>query len=166
MKLLILSFLFISVVDNCNAIDLYEVRILFQKSANSENSCEKLISSTTSYNENNNPTIAAYRACATMMMAKYCVNPYNKLSYFNKGKSLLEKCVSREPKNVEIRFLRFMVQTSTPDFLAYNKAIYTDKKVLLDKYFSIQDAQLKKPILACLLESNYVTSTEKQKLKK
>jgi hypothetical protein len=166
MKVLFLSFLLFNFVDNSKAIDLYEVRILFQKSISSEISCEKLISSTAVYNETNNPTIAAYRACATMMMAKYCINPYNKLTYFNKGKSLLEKCVAREPKNVEIRFLRFMIQTSSPDFLAYKTSIIMDKTILLEKYFYINDSQLKKLILSSLLSSNYLTATEKQKLKK
>lgn len=87
-----------------------EVRSAFQKAAIEERSCSGLIKMLEVYNENNNPLLAGYKACATMMMAKYVFNPFTKLSYFSKGKSLLEKCIKADKQNIELRFLRYTVQ--------------------------------------------------------
>ena len=97
-------------------LSLNEVRTLYQKSASEKKSCTKLIALLQSYNETNNPTLAGYKACATMVMAKYSFNPISKLSNFINGKKLLEKCIEADNKNIELRLLRFTVQNKSPFF--------------------------------------------------
>ncbi|MBC8046326.1 MAG: hypothetical protein H7Y00_05985 [Fimbriimonadaceae bacterium] len=95
-------------------IPLNEVRLLFNKSAANEESCKKLMSVLNQYNETNNSTLAAYKACATMMMANHVFNPIRKLSNFNHGKELLEKCVAADKENMEIRYLSFTIHNNFP----------------------------------------------------
>ena len=141
-----------------------QVRWLFQQSAIKEDSCKKLISILQFYNEGNNALLAGYKACATMMMANYVFNPFRKLSYFSKGKSLLEKSIAADKENIELRFLRFSIQNNIPSFLGYKGSINTDKIFLMNRLFILKDVQLKQMIISFLKKSDYVTSLEKQKL--
>jgi len=146
-------------------IPLNEVRLLFNKSATNKDSCKKLMSVLNQYNETSNSTLAAYKACATMMMANHVFNPISKLSSFNQGKKLLEKCVADDDENTEIRYLRFTIQSNVPSFLGYNNSISNDKEFLLNAVNDIRDLQLKQMIISFLKSSEYLSSIEKQKIK-
>lgn len=80
------------------------------------------------------------------MMAKYVSNPFRKLSYFKGGKQLLEKCVSADTENAEIRYLRLTVQSNAPSFLGYNQSITVDKQFLLHAVYNLKDLVLKQMI--------------------
>ena len=160
--LIITCFIFTS--GSANNPSIKEVRNLYQKAAKEEILCKNLIVNLQGYNETNNTTLAAYRACATMMMAKYVSNPISKLSKFNEGKSLLEKCIEKDGKNVELHFLRFTVQSNAPKFLGYNSSLLLDKNFLLNALPTVNDKQLKNIVTTFLKSSNYLTNTEKQQL--
>ena len=151
---------------NCFATtpSLDEVRLLYQKAVTEKTACQKLTSVLQSYNERNNPLLGGYRACATMVMAKHVINPFSKLSYFSKGKQLLEKTIAADAKNVELRFLRFAVQTNLPSFLGYNDHIQKDKAFLLQSIVHLNDLELKQQVVAYLKSSDYVTAPEKENL--
>ena len=146
-------------------LSLNEVRMLYQRSASEKKSCVKLVTLLQSYNETNNPTLAGYKACVTMMMAKYSFNPISKLSNFIDGSNLLEKCIEADNKNIELRLLRFTVQTKSPSFLGYKASITEDKTFLINSISNIMDIQLKQFVLSFLKTSEYLSSTEKQNLR-
>jgi hypothetical protein len=127
-----------------------EVRTAFQKAAKEERACTALIKLLEAFNEKNSPLLAGYRACATMMMAKYVFNPFTKLSYFSKGRTLLEKCIKADKQNIELRFLRYTVQRKAPFFLGYNSAIKEDGSILKNAVSQLQDTGLKKMITGFL----------------
>ena len=141
-----------------------QVRVLFQQSAVKEDSCKKLIKILESYNEKNNALYAGYKACATMMMANYVFNPFRKMSYFSKGKNLLERSIEADKENVELRFLRFSIQNNIPSFLFYKGSINSDKTFLMKRIYALKDVQLKQMIVAFLKDSDSLTAQEKQKL--
>lgn len=143
---------------------LSEVRSLFLLSGKSEASCTKLMSMLEQYNETNNPVLGAYHACATMMMAGYVFNPFTKLSYFNKGKELLEKCINSDSINIELHYLRFAMQSEAPSFLGYKEFISADKKFIMDKLGSVKDDQLREMIVSFLIKSSRLTEKEKKQL--
>ena len=145
-------------------ISLNEVRTLYQRSASEKKSCAKLVTLLQSYNETINPSLAGYKACATMMMAKYVLNPIKKLSNFIDGRKLLEKCIKADNKNIELRFLRFTVQNKSPSFLGYKSSIAADKTFLINSVSMIKDIQLKQFVLSFLMTSEYLTSVEKQNI--
>jgi hypothetical protein len=114
------------------------------------------------YNETNNPLLGGYRACVTMMMANHVINPFSKLSYFSKGKNLLEKTIAVDINNIELRFLRFTVQTNIPSFLGYKSHIQKDKIFLIKSIVHLSDVELKQQVIAYLKGSEYLTAPEKQ----
>ena len=67
-----------------------------------------------------------YLAVATMWQAEYTYWPNKKYSYFNEGREMLETLITKNPQNVELRFLRYIVQSSCPPFLGYTNDISTD----------------------------------------
>ena len=164
-KIFLLLAIFISI--KCFALDpsVIEIRALYRDAANHSSSCKKLILLLSSYNEKNNTLLAGYKAAATMVMAKHCFSPISKLSYFSKGKYLLEQSINADKNNIELRFLRFALQTNIPFFLGYKGAINSDKTFLINHYYKIEDSQLKHWLISFLKASENLTAAEKQSLK-
>ena len=139
------------------------VRSLYQKTMTSEDACKKLIDLLEPYK--NDPLYLGYSGCATMIMAKHAFNPFSKLSYFKKGKKMLEEAIKADQYNFELRFLRFTAQTNMPSFLGYNDSIKKDKTFILDSFSQIKDARLEAYVLPSLKESKDLTQSEKEELK-
>lgn len=143
-----------------------EVRQIYQEAASEEKQCKKLIILLTPYTEKNNPLLSGYKGSATMLMAKYANNPFAKLSYFKKGKKMVEKAIAADEMNVELRFLRFAAQTNAPSFLGYNNDIETDKAFLLKSISRLTtDPELRNTIISYLENSGALTVKQKQQLK-
>jgi hypothetical protein len=132
-----------------------EVRSAFRKAATEEKSCSGFLKMLEGYNEKNSPLLAGYKACATMMMAKYVFNPFTKLSHFSKGRSLLEKCIAADKQNIELRFLRYTVQTKAPFFLQYRSSLKEDEAMITKSVSNLKDTELKK-IIVDLLKSERI----------
>ncbi|HEX6982555.1 MAG TPA: hypothetical protein VF181_07320 [Balneolaceae bacterium] len=131
-----------------------KVRMMYDKAATQEKVCERLISLLAPYNENNNPLLLGYKASATMMTAKYVLNPFSKLSHFNKGKRLLDKAINADKDNLELRFLRLAAQTNTPSFLGYDDHIAADKNFLKKSLPQLTDMKLQKFIISRMRNLN------------
>ena len=142
-----------------------EIRMLYEKAANDEKACIQLIDLLTPYNEINNPLLFGYKAVATMLMAKHVFFPFTKLSYFNKGKKMLGKSIEADAKNVELRFLRFTMETNVPSILGYTADIKNDKNFILNLYPGIKDPLLKNFMLPVLQKSDHISANEKRLLK-
>jgi hypothetical protein len=161
MKNLLLFFVLFIANNNTDNVTINEVRILFQKSANEQASCKKMIDILKPYTEKNNTAFAGYKASARMMMAKYAINPIIKLTNFSQGKKLLEKCIAIDKENIELRFLRFTIQCNAPSFLGYNNCLKEDKLFLISNVATVKDDQLKQMISHFLTTSGCVTKSEK-----
>lgn len=147
-----------------DTVDIVSVRLLFQRSAPDEAACKQMIGLLGPYDEKN-PLFLGYKGCATMMMAKHVFSPFSKMSYFKKGKQMLESAINSDNKNYELRFLRFIAQTNMPSFLGYNNDIEKDKEYILNYYSHIKDAELKEFVLPSLKKSKYLTTNEKDQLR-
>jgi len=139
-----------------------EARSLFKSAAFDQQACTSLVYGLKNTTEHTHPTLTAYKACGLMMYAKYLLNPLDKLSSFSKGKSLLEKCVHKEPKSIEIRFLRLAMQSKSPSFLGYSDHIQTDKVFIVKQFKSIDDEELKKLMKAFLVKADVLSDSEKK----
>lgn len=132
MKTFFLLFLLITTTHLNAETNIVTVRELFDKAASDKNSCYSLVSLTRNYSLEKNPLLYAYHAAAEMTMAAHEFWPATKLSHFNSGKWKLEAAVKKNPKNVEIRYIRYCVQQGTPFFLNYSSDIAADRKYVLD----------------------------------
>ncbi|MEO6135614.1 MAG: hypothetical protein ABIP35_10705 [Ginsengibacter sp.] len=141
-----------------------QVRPMYKKAANSEAACKDLIKILAPFNENNNALLSGYKGSATMMMAKYVFNPFSKMSYFNKGKNILENAINTEKNNVELRFIRYCVQTNIPFFLGYKSDIKPDKEFILASLKKLDEIPLRTMIVEYFGEQEDLSSLEKQLL--
>jgi hypothetical protein len=165
-KVLLVGLLFFAKATFAKTPSIGEVRSLYEKAVKDESACNKLIEMLSPYNENNNPLYAGYKASAIMMMAKHVFNPFSKMSYFKKGKRILENAIKADEKNIELRFLRFNAQTHIPSFLGYNEAIKKDKEFLESSFSKITDAKLKEFMLPYLKDSNFMIADTNELLNK
>lgn len=146
--------------------DILKLRSLFYAAEHNKTAWENLVSTVDQVNDQSKPVLLCYKGVAEMMGAKYASNPVTKLSRFKKGRSFIEKAAVKSPDNLEIRFLRFAIQTNLPSFLGYNDDITNDKEHLLAHISKSADAELKKNILKYLSSSKYCTDEEKKLLMK
>jgi hypothetical protein len=143
--------------------ELEEIRELYQQAPEEEAAARQLMQKTENYRDNE-PLMFAYKGAAHMMMAKHVINPFSKMSHFNKGKKIYTAAIDADPNNLELRFLRFSVQSEAPGFLGYKQNVEEDKSLLLAGTTKINDAALKKMIMDYLLSSEALTAAEKKKL--
>jgi len=144
--------LFCSTLVNAKVPTIKDVRIMLHNATSNEEACNKLISMLVPFNETNNPLLYGYRGGATMLMAKHAFNPFSKLSYFKKGKNILENAIKADRNNVELRFLRYTIQTNVPGFLNYNSDKNLDRAFISQSLSKLKDQELHKIISAYLLK--------------
>jgi hypothetical protein len=137
-----------------NDPSLSSIRLKFHNSTSSEKVCKDLIKQLEPYNEKNNPLLLGYKGGATMLMATHVVNPFSKLSYFKKGRISLEKAIQADKNNVELRFLRYTVQTNIPSFLGYGSHLEKDRIFLRESVNGVKDNDLKKIITSYLKQKS------------
>lgn len=137
---IVLLFLFTCFTITIHANELNKIRALYFEAGKDSKKSEQLIKLIPEEKAAKNPLLKAYRGTALTISADNSLNPFEKLSVFNKGKALLEEAIKAEPANTEIRFLRFSVQSECPSFLNYSMNIIEDKNHLLNhwKTFSQQ----------------------------
>ena len=141
---------------------LPEVRKMYRAAESNRKAAERMLEQLESVGAEE-PVLLAYRASGTMMMAKHVFSPFSKMSYFNKGKKMLQEAVDLAPDNVEIRFLRFAIQESTPGFLGYKDRMAEDKAFLLREVPKLKEGELKGLILPFLKNSEYLSEAEKER---
>jgi hypothetical protein len=158
-KIVILFFLSTSIHALNN--DLVKIRDMYYKAHANKADSEKfpkVIQSSTGVSKS---LIEGYTGMSFMIKANFSYNPYYQLSYFTKGKGMLDSAIDGDLKNVELRFLRFCVQTNAPGFLGYSGKITEDKKVILMYYKSLDDDDLKSRIKSFMNSSKHCTKEEK-----
>lgn len=121
------------------------IRKLFESAASNETSCDQLITILGQVNDQNSTNLfQGYKGVAFMIQAKYNLNPYTKYNKFVKGKRILERAISKDGENIELRYLRFAIQNNAPEILGYNNNMEDDKKVLISELHKVSDTTLKK----------------------
>ena len=99
--------------------------------------------------------LTGYKGSLCMGMALHHINPFKKMSFFGDGKKLLEESISREPQNLELRFLRLTIQTNLPSFLGYSDNKESDKKFVQAGLSGVESPELQAHI------RNFITAAEK-----
>ncbi|WP_161662298.1 hypothetical protein [Pedobacter sp. V48] len=145
-------------------LNLSELRNLYYRAAENKESAFRLSGMLKTVNTGSPSILVCYKGVSEMMEAKYLINPFNKLSKFKNGRKLIEHAVKTNPDHVEIRFLRFCIQTNLPGFLGYKDHIKGDKVFLIGQVNKINDAELKQKVKEYLFNSKYCSSEELKKI--
>jgi hypothetical protein len=116
--------------------------------------------------ESKSVVFKAYIGALQAMLASNQINPFSKLTWFNKGKSTIEKALKISPDNPEIHFLRLSIQLKAPSFLFYYSDVEADKAYVIDhiNYFKLLGTLDKVKLF--LIENGSLTIEEINKLKK
>ena len=106
-----------------------------------------------------------YEAAMLFMKSRFVKNPFSKWKYFKQGKQILDDDIAQYPSNVEIRYIRFLMQKQIPDFLGYNKDISDDFKVIITGIVASDLAKnFKVKMLNNMLSVNNLTVEEQEKI--
>lgn len=141
-----------------------EVRGYYKEAAEKEKAAEMLMERTENFTEKQ-PVLFGYKGAAHMLMAKYVGNPFSKMSHFNKGKKIFTAAIEEDRENIELRFLRYAVQSEAPGFLGYRDNIQEDKAMILAKLNDLEDTDLHRMISRYMLSSESLSEAEKQRIR-
>jgi hypothetical protein len=109
--------------------NIAELRRLFKAATSGQCKSEALYKAIPVVPLQNKAVVMAYKGAGRTMMADCVFSPIRKQKYFNEGKELIEGAVSLAKNNIEVRFLRFIVQSNLPGFLGYD-SLDEDSKFL------------------------------------
>jgi hypothetical protein len=141
--------------------EILKIREQYYKASSNKESAALFYANMQKFSNSKDATILGYIGMSYMIEANYVWNPYNKLNYFNTGKNYLDNAIETDPKNVELRFLRYGVQTNAPSFLGYSSKIAEDKIALIKTYNGLTDEDLKARIKEYMKNSNSCSNEEK-----
>lgn len=151
-----------------------KIRKLFYEAVESEEKLEELEKF---FNKNfteraliYHPILLAYTGAIDALKAKHAFNPFTKFSKVVSSLNILERAVSREPNNLEIRFIRFSILHNLPGFLGYSKERNDDICVIVDqlekKDYILYDPKLQKNVIEFMLDSKRLNASQTVQLKK
>ena len=113
--------------------------------------------------------VLGYKAAAEAIRARDA-SMFNKLSYVQDAARTFEQAVGLDPKNPEIRFLRFSVESNLPAFLGLSKHVDEDKELLLNAALSHPksgfDADAFRTVRSFLVDRGHVSDEQAQRLGK
>lgn len=141
--------------------DIHKIRQTYEKSGMDEDENLKLLELS---KHCQTPIITGYYASALTIQAKFVFNPFSKLEHFNKGTKLLDKTIAENPDNIELRFMRFCIQTRAPKFLGYDNMLEIDIKLIVEKFLTI-DPDVMQSVANYMLQDENCSDADKTKIK-
>jgi hypothetical protein len=127
-------------------------------------SCHKLYVKVNQLSPTDN-VVLAYKGAITAAKANFARQKEEKLKLFSAGKKMLEESIAKDTANVELRFLRFTIQSGAPKMLGYHKQLQSDKNYILSNFASVKNGVLKKAMSDFLIQSTLLSEEEKLKIK-
>lgn len=133
--------------------DISEVRNLYRYAKNSKENTDKFYELTQKGNHSEDPVIAAYYGCALTLKASFSEKTGDRISYFRKGRRMIEDAIESAPSNIELRMIRLSVQINAPRITRYRKNIDEDRKFLQENIDKVTVPKLKKFIQGFMTSS-------------
>lgn len=131
MRSLTLFLILVTEISFAQNMNVQQLRSMYYKASQKSSEADKLYDVVKNAGENT-PLLLGYKAMSEFMKCYHSLNPVNKLSYFYRAKANLDRAIALEPSNIELRYLRFTVQTNAPSFLNYRDSISDDKQALIN----------------------------------
>ena len=105
----------------------------------------------------------AYYGTALALRARASISPTTKLSLANQAQEQLNTAAALQPKNLEIRFLRYSFEYGTPSFLNMKKHMLSDKPLALQ--FAKNPSPIKDIAIAFFNNCDQLSEAEKSALR-
>lgn len=139
----------------------------FEQAAADKAAGERFYDLLANYNDGN-ALVLGYKGAAQAIRARDA-SMFNKLSYAQDALRTFEQAVGLDPKNPEIRFLRFSVESNLPAFLGLSPHVEEDKAFLLNSALAHPnsgfDAEAFQTVRDFLVERGHVSEADAQRLR-
>jgi len=126
--------------------DVKDIRKIFLLSSDSQLKCSQL-NKMTSEKVNESPIYRSYNIVSKIIESKYLINPLKKVKVFKENTKRLDSLLVIHPKILEIRFLRYSIQSNAPKILGYTNFVSEDYEFIMNN-ISYADEDLKKIIIS------------------
>ncbi len=110
------------------------------------------------------PIYSGYKGAVIALRAKYNPNPIKKFNFCKEGLNLISIAIGDSPFDLELRYLRLIIESNIPTFLGMNNNVQEDKNVIMKNLGSERDLHLKKLVSQFLLKSDICSDGEKKLL--
>lgn len=138
----------------------------YEQAAASKEGGDKFYDLLHNYNEPN-ALVLGYKAASEAIKARDA-SMLNKLTYIQQAARTFEQAIALDPANVEVRFLRFSVESNLPPFLGLSKHVEDDKAFLLGAALqhphSGLDEEAFRTVRGFLVGRGHVSEAEAQQL--
>ena len=124
-----------------NVKEIDNIRSLYLQASTSEENCNKFGEIINNKSHNSSPLINGYKGCYYLIKCKFIKNPITKISYFKKGKKILEYAIKEFPDLIELRFIRYTIQIHMPKYLMYYHNIEKDINFVEKNIENIKDQE-------------------------
>lgn len=101
--------------------------------------------------------LICYKGAAKIISAKFTYNPFKRYRAFLNGKQLIETALAKDTGNIEMRFLRFTMQTNLPVVLGYSGNIAEDKNYIVSHFRFVKDVTVRSLVLSYFKSSGCCT---------
>ena len=108
------------------------------------------------------PVFIAYKGALTASLARFSFNPLKKYSFCRSGLQDINAAIFSSPHDIELRYLRMVVEINIPSLLGLSPNIIEDKVVIMNLMKAEKDDFLKKLISDFLIRSGLCSENEKQ----
>jgi hypothetical protein len=154
---------FASLPASTQPLSIEQLRYMYFESWQGQCGARELSGLLDGINANGDPVITAYHGAAISTTANCFVLPLGKWKTFKRGRDKIEEAVETAPENLEVRFLRFTVQSNIPSFLNYNNLAEDKGFILKALHLQSENGQhdlLTGWIIAFLLQSGQLGEDE------
>ncbi len=127
-------------------VDVQEIRDSYKVCNESKENADRFYELTKTALQNQGAIYEGYHGAALTLKASFSWNPFNKMSYFNKGKKMIDNAIQSEPNNIELRMIRLSIQSNAPRIVGYYKNIEEDKDFILKNVEDVSSLELKQYI--------------------
>jgi len=138
-----------------------DIRELYQEASGSKEITLQLVKELEAVKKTDNAVLVAYKAASLTLLAKNTKGAKSKKMYFKEGVDLLEFIISKNSKNIELRFIRLTIQEKTPKFLKYKENINEDKFLIYNHLKNGKNTNLQTYMKEYVLQSKVFSIEEK-----
>ena len=131
---------------------LHRVRSKFFQATRSQKVLNEVSSILKEEDNSNAPVLMAYQGAIEAIGAKFVWSPYSKLQHLKRGMRLINRSLEDSPDDIEIRFLRFLVEHHIPAVAGIDTHLDQDKKFIMANLDQMATANLEQEFANNLLE--------------
>ncbi len=139
----IISVLLLFFFMTSDVIRIEDIRDSYKTCSISKENADQFYELTEKALQNEGAIYQGYHGAALALKASFSWNPFNKLSYFNKSKKIIDESIELEPDNIELRMIRLSIQSNAPKLAGYYKNIEEDRDFMLENIDLVSHVDLK-----------------------